>query len=182
MYKRQAWKRELRAEDCEKEAVVEAFWWFEKLKRHKRSYDDVKELALDTWRQNRTAGLTALAAKATAKIKRWLADTGCGYDLISRSDVHKRHTQKANEDEVITLYTANGPTEVTHKVNLSIGALGESSVMLLDETPAVFSIGRRVMHNGFSFRWDAGKQPYLTDPTGRKIKLCLLYTSDAADE
>ena len=69
----------------------------------KRSYDDVRELALGAWKHNQTAGLTALAAKATAKIKRWLADTGCGYDLISRSDVHKRHIQKANEDEVITL-------------------------------------------------------------------------------
>ena len=71
----------------------------------------------------------------------------------------------------MTLYTANGPVEVDKVVPINVGRLGKADVLILEETPAVFSIGKRVMHEGYSFIWRAGKRPYMLDHNKTKINL-----------
>ena len=43
--------------------------------------------------------------------------------------------------------------------------------MVLEKTPAVLSIGRRCMVDGYSFHWQKFKNPYLISPNGYKIEL-----------
>ena len=42
---------------------------------------------------------------------------------------------------------------------------------VLPETPAVVTVGRRCMKDGFSFSWPAGESPFFTRPDGRKVTL-----------
>ena len=43
--------------------------------------------------------------------------------------------------------------------------------LVLDQTPSVLSIGRRCMEEGFSFWWQAYKNPILYLPDGKAITL-----------
>ena len=40
---------------------------------------------------------------------------------------------------------------------------------MMEQTPAVLSIGRRCMQQGYSFHWPASKSPYFVKPGGEKI-------------
>ena len=41
--------------------------------------------------------------------REWLADTGCGYDLIGKTSLGKYYKKKIFKGKEVTLYTANGP-------------------------------------------------------------------------
>ncbi|MCP3676679.1 MAG: hypothetical protein GY721_03545, partial [Deltaproteobacteria bacterium] len=47
----------------------------------------------------------------------------------------------------------------------------EARYLVLNQTPAVLSIGRRVMENGYDFVWRAGEQPHLSDADGHEFEL-----------
>jgi hypothetical protein len=53
-----------------------------------------------------------------------------------------------------------------------IKKLGQNAeILVLEDSPAVLSIGKRVMRYGYSFVWKAGKRPYLITPSKEKIYL-----------
>ena len=100
-------------------------------------------------------------------------DTGSGYDLVARNEVPSvlmgfaRHA-----DEPLELHTANGATLADEVVDLQVGPLLEVvSPLLLDSTPAVLSIGRRCMKDGYGFHWEPFARPYVITPQGCKVTL-----------
>ena len=137
---------------------------------NEKEYSQVKREALKLIANNKKNTSKALAATAN-RPRKWLADTGSASDLVSAHEVDKRSTKRVCANEIITLYTANGPIEVDRVATTKIGSLGKAEALILDETPAVFSVGKRVMHEGFSFIWRAGKRPYMTGPNNTKIEL-----------
>ena len=50
---------------------------------------------------------------------------------------------------------------------------GRITPYLLSDTPAVLSIGRRCMEEGYACIWKANEAPYLESPTGACISLRL---------
>ena len=53
---------------------------------------------------------------------------------------------------------------------MQVSALGEVvSPGVLNNTPAVLSIGRRCMDEGYLLRWKAGQNPFLITPAGKKV-------------
>ena len=86
--------------------------------------------------------------------KKWLIDSGCGWDLVQES--HVAHL----EDLIRTpkfkpkMWTAYGVTRAEHEVPLYISELDEQCVpFILKNTPDVLTMGRRCMEDGYSFVW-----------------------------
>eukprot|EP00972_Heterocapsa_arctica_P039995 5891126-Heterocapsa_arctica.AAC.1 len=68
--------------------------------------------------------------------------------------------------------TANGGTVSTHTAPMQIAELSESiNPYVLNESPAVLSIGDRTMNKGYSFIWPALKNPYFITPSGFRVEL-----------
>ena len=68
--------------------------------------------------------------------------------------------------------TANGPVNANEVVSLSVDALGEEiHPYILPSTPALLSIGRRCMREGYDFIWKRGEEPYFITPNGHVVVL-----------
>ena len=46
-----------------------------------------------------------------------------------------------------------------------------ANAWVMERSPAVLSLGRRCMKEGFCFFWFKGRKPYLVSPTGKVIVL-----------
>jgi hypothetical protein len=105
--------------------------------------------------------------------RRWLVDTGSAYNLIGRADVPEWHLEDAEPTRhAVELMTANGRTVVEEEILMQCAALRTHvSPLLLNSSPAVLSVGRRCVEDGFSFHWPAGGTPTLTAPDGTVHKL-----------
>ena len=65
---------------------------------------------------------------------------------------------------------ANGPVWATSTLPLQGTALlEEMNPYVMEQTPAVLSIGRRCMKDGYSFHWPASTSPYFITPEGKRI-------------
>ena len=116
----------------------------------------------------------ALAAALTLGPQRWIMDTGSPFDLVGRNEIPKSYVNKniAESEFEITLNTANGETDVNWTLPLQVAPLGETvNPFLLENTPAVLSVGRRCMVDGYEFHWPKFKKPYLISPNGYRIEL-----------
>ena len=102
-----------------------------------------------------------------------IADTGSEEDLISHSDldVHFRERAKQIPSNAVSLITANGPVEADTKHEVHVEALDQPlQFVLLPNTPAVCSVGKKCMEQGFSFVWPKGEAPHFICPDGRKVQ------------
>ena len=123
---------------------------------------------------NRPQAIAAAKGKRpTASVKYWLADTGCGYDLVARKHVAKFTDKIKQTDNPIMFNTANGMTDATNDILLRVEELDEDvEPYVLDSTPAVLSVGRRCVDFGYAFHWPAGShKPYFVTPKGKRIEL-----------
>ena len=80
--------------------------------------------------------------------------------------------RRLDHDEVISFATANGciTTEIVAPMFCEeLKDLVEP--LVLPETPAVLSVGRRCMHMGYGFHWHPGQNPSLVTPEGKVISL-----------
>ena len=89
----------------------------------------------------------------------WLVDTGSEQDLISESMLK---SAKASNRRVSDLATANGSTRVDEVADVTVDALHQPYI--LEETPAVLSVGVLCMEKGYSFVWPADGKPYFIRP------------------
>ena len=107
--------------------------------------------------------LPALAATpgASVAVNRWILDTGSGHDLVDEkqvSSISSIHYRKANA----TLQTAGGKVHVEWEVPMQVEELDEDIVpSVLKSTPAVLSLGKRCMQDGYAFEWLPHKNPNL---------------------
>ncbi len=127
-----------------------------------------------TKKKNEPHRVAANAAKAQGRgPRRYLADTGSPYDLISRRPLQGRPKDDRRIAEDVILLTANGPMDVHESVQLKCEGLSERiEPLLLEETPVVISIGRRCVKYGYGFHWEPySRKPYLIKPNGKRIYL-----------
>jgi hypothetical protein len=100
----------------------------------------------------------------------WLMDTGCAHDLINKSMATGYDTSRLSSP--FAFVTANGRTLAYQSVPMYSQAMGgRIDPFLLNHTPAVLSIGKRCMEEGYSFIWKANETPYLETPSGACISL-----------
>ena len=114
-----------------------------------------------------------VAASAEGKrdmLDLWLVDTGCGHDLVSRTNVKLSGGETRRLETAVIFQTANGDTPSTHVAPISFRELNETiEPYVLKETPSVISVGDRTMNKGCSFVWKAGCNPYLITPDEKVI-------------
>jgi hypothetical protein len=105
---------------------------------------------------------------------RWLLDSGSGNDLIGEDDTPASlPTTDIPSNRRPRLQTANGDITVDQRVVFALLGLGfPVNALQLHRTPAVLSLGKRCIEEGWSFRWDAwAKEPTFTDPNGKAVKV-----------
>ena len=69
------------------------------------------------------------------------------------------------------LDTANGESIADQSIDLFLGCLGEHiSPLVLDSTPNVLSLGRRVVDDGYDWHWLGGTTtPWMVHPITREV-------------
>ena len=105
------------------------------------------------------------------KIK-FLMDTGCGHDLISKKKIEKHDLETLVTPEPISFQTANGITDTDLASNFQADSFKEPiNAYVLGDTPSVLSVGKRCMNQNYSFIWPPGREPFMIDPDGKSISL-----------
>ena len=68
-------------------------------------------------------------------------------------------TSRGTSDTPISLATANGSTRADEVADVKVDALHKPfTPYILEETPAVLSVGVRCMEQGYSFVWPTGSR------------------------
>ena len=76
------------------------------------------------------------------------------------------------ESSRINFQTAHGITSTTTMVDLEFDTFNEpAKAHVLEDTPSVLSLGKRCMEQGYTFVWPRGREPYMINSEGDKIKM-----------
>jgi hypothetical protein len=103
---------------------------------------------------------------------KWLLDAGCGHDLISQKMAGNGPVRRLENDETIAFATANGRITTEIVAPMFCEELKDLvEPLVLPDTPAVLSIGRRCMHMGYGFYWHPGQNLFLVTPDDKVIPL-----------
>jgi hypothetical protein len=103
----------------------------------------------------------------------WLIDTGSGHDLVSRADFPPWVlSQAVRAKSPLNLDTANGILRADMELPMQLAPFGVSiSPLLLPCTPAVLSVGKRCMDEGYAFHWEPASMPVMITPSGCVVTL-----------
>ena len=105
------------------------------------------------------------------KDRRFIMDSGSGHDLISSTRVDRMDIDTYQSDRV-NFHTANGITSTSTMVDLDFDTFNEPArAHVLEDTPSVLSLGKRCMEQGYTFVWPNGREPYMINSKGDKIKM-----------
>lgn len=114
-------------------------------------------------------------ANSTVKINKkvkFIMDTGCGYDLISQGKAKELDLETYEGNDKMVFMTANGITETKEVAKCSVDSfIEEAKPFVLEQTPAVFSVGMRCMKLGYTFVWPPNEQPFMINSSGVRIDL-----------
>jgi hypothetical protein len=105
-------------------------------------------------------------------IRGWLADPGCGPDVVSSSLVLNGGGEASRRLRAPKyLNTANGVASITKEMTMCIPQLGEvAEILCREKTPAVISIGKRCVEMGYAFYWPPfSENPFFIEPDGTRI-------------
>jgi hypothetical protein len=105
-------------------------------------------------------------------IRRWLADTGCGRDLVQSSLAMNRGGQAFIRLRAPNyLNAANGLTSIHQEMTICIPQLDEfAEILCCESTPSVISIGKRCLEMGYAFYWPPySESPFFVKPDGTRV-------------
>ena len=97
------------------------------------------------------------SAEPSDKSVRFIMDTGCGHDLISQRKVKELDLETFLDNDGMTFMTANGLTDSNEITIMNHEGLGRCKLHVLNQTPAVLSVGSRCSKEGYSFVWPKGE-------------------------
>ncbi len=125
--------------------------------------------------QEMSAAATVVSARDVF-VKKFIMDSGSGHNLLTRQDVIRggHDGSQFPLKKPIMLHTAGGSTVCRNALGVSIPSLDEEKVsaLVLQDTPAVLSMGQRCQKFGYSFVWPPfSSRPYMTSPSGRHIEM-----------
>jgi hypothetical protein len=99
----------------------------------------------------------------------WIADTGSGYNLVSKNEVSRKlFGQIEVSSSAPTLRTANGEVKPNECVPVKLGPLPQLAYpLLMSDSPAFISVGKRCMEDGYGFYSPPGRNPYFVQTCGK---------------
>ena len=120
---------------------------------------------------NSDLGYAYSTVKISKKMK-FIMDTGCGYDLISHRKARELDLDVHEGNDRMVFLTANGITETREVAKCSVDSFQEEAKpFILEQTPAVLSVGMRCMKLGYTFVWPPNDQPFMINQFGKRISL-----------
>ena len=137
--------------------------------------ESIEDYKIETQANGRKVMIVKRAAhprKLGSSVKMWLVDTGCGYDLVPLKEVAHLASRFKHVKEKVPFAIAAGETDASHVLKTTVGATGEEMpcyVMDSDDCPAVMSVGRRCMAEGYLFIWPPGRAPFFASPSQSHI-------------
>eukprot|EP00974_Lingulodinium_polyedra_P006260 593440-Lingulodinium_polyedra.AAC.1 len=91
---------------------------------------------------------SAVGLEPQQTVKMWLIDSGCGHDLITKSDAQKLKRFIRRASGAVNFRTANGLARAIDVAKLLAKEFGtEVEPYILDGTPNVLSIGMRCVRH-----------------------------------
>jgi len=95
--------------------------------------------------------------------REYLLDSGASWHSISwRNLSAKERKTKRRLPEPLSMFTANGFTQVEFEIQIDVNILGMKVwALLMDDTPTLISIGHLCNSDGFDFIWKNCQVPYL---------------------
>ena len=118
----------------------------------------LQEMVKSHNRRNKNSHLSCASAEPSNKSVRFIMDTGCGHDLISQRKVKELGLETFLDNDGMTFMTANGLTDSNEITIMDHEGLGQCKLHVLNQTPAVLSIGSRCSKEGYSFVWPEGEE------------------------
>ena len=91
--------------------------------------------------------------------------------MVSKKDLNSAEleTMRISKNPT-TVMTANGEVQTREEATVCVKELDLFvTVMLLEETPAVPSLGKLCENHGYTYHWTSGQKPHLTK-NGKRIK------------
>jgi hypothetical protein len=123
------------------------------------------------WSDDEGSDIVAMPSLGSHKgpfVKKWIFDSGCGVDPVSKRDMKRFEHKIRDAEEPLVFRTANGRTEAESTIKVPCKEIGCSvDAYVLQNTPAVISMGKKCMEEGCSFVWPAGESPFLIDSKGK---------------
>ena len=116
-----------------------------------------------------------LAGHWEIPVGRWMIDSGCGHDIISRREAALCSLDAATQGEPTTLKTANGNVSTRDKIAVGIDEFQQRAELhVLPDTPSLLSLGRRCARGGLTFVWQAYERPHFVCLDGKIVLLDVL--------
>jgi hypothetical protein len=114
---------------------------------------------------------SSIKAQCDFGMGRWLADAGCGHDLVSTSLALKGGGKACiRVGAPKYLDTADGITSVTEEMTMHVPQLDEmAEIMCLTNVPFVISVGERCDAMEYAFFWPPfSEHPFFVKPDGAR--------------
>ena len=108
--------------------------------------------------------------------REFAVDSGASVHMLSKRDLSSDEMEDSAEiQEPTTVVTANGKVQTNEEAQVYVHDLDLLvTVQLLEETPAVLSLGKLCEDHGYSCEWVSGQKPRLT----REAKTILCKTDN----
>ena len=93
-----------------------------------------------------------------------MADSGASLHMVSKKDFDSAEleTMRTSRNPAMVM-TANGEVQTREEATVYVKELDLFvTVMFLEETPAVLSLGKLCEDHGYSYHWTSGQKPHLT--------------------
>ena len=102
--------------------------------------------------------------------RKFVVDSGASMHKVSKRDLNlaELETMRTSKNPT-TVTTANGEVQTREEATVYVKELDLFvTVMLLEETPAVLSLGKPCEDHGYTYHWTSGQKPHRT-PNGKSI-------------
>ena len=106
-----------------------------------------------------------LPAPSTLKAeeREFVVDSGASMHMISKKDLNSVELETVTTSRCpTTVITANGQVQTNEEATVYVRELEKFlTVKLLEDTPAVLSLGKLCDEHGYSYEWINGQKPHL---------------------
>ena len=105
--------------------------------------------------------------------REFVADSGASMHMFSKKDLNSAEleTMRMSRNPT-TVMTANGEVQTREDATKYVKELDLFvTVMLLEETPAVLSLGKLCDDHGYIYHWTGGQKPHLTKKEKQSIAI-----------
>ena len=107
----------------------------------------------------------------TRRKREFVVDSGASMHMVSRKDLNSAEleTARVSKSPTTVVMTTNGEVQTKEEATVCVRELDLFvTVMLLENTPAVLSLGKLCEEFGYSYHWTSGQKPHLIKK-GKKV-------------